>query len=135
VSTHFHQTINQGSLIYVVRTLEKLDISNNKMLTKQAGEALADALASNSKLKELDVSNSNWTDSFDVQQGDGAGFAQGFAAGLRANTVLTSLNISTNNIGGYTENDKFIPTPEGPKAIIEALKMIVSVYVPHLRYS
>jgi Leucine-rich repeat (LRR) protein len=112
VSTHFDQIIKLDSLIYVFRTLEKLNISNNKMLTKQAGEALAGALATNSNLKELDVSNSNWTtrgnqwgDDVHVQQGDGAGFAQGFAGGLRANTVLTSLNISTNSIGGYIKYD------------------------------
>lgn len=83
--------------IPAMRVLTTLNISKNKMATKEAGKALADALASNSVLKELDVS-SNYERYYGL---DGAGFAQELAAGLstNANGALTSLNIMGNKIG------------------------------------
>ena len=35
--------------------------------------------------------------------------------------MCPQLNLSSNHIGGYFENDKFISTPEGAKAIADAL--------------
>ena len=37
------------------------------------------------------------------------------------------LNISFNSIGGYYENGNIIPTPEGPKAIADALLVNTSL--------
>ena len=93
----------------------KLDISNNKMLTKEAGKALGDALASNSVLKELDVSRNNWQDRRKRWQGDGPGFAKELAAGVSANGALTSVNLAKNDIG-----------PEGAMHVAEAIKVNVS---------
>ena len=78
--------------------LEKVNISNNALLTAEAGKILADMLKTASTLKELDVSNNNWGPSYDLN-GDGPGFAKEFAIGVRANGALTSLNVSNNNIG------------------------------------
>ena len=71
------------------------------MATKEAGKALGEALAANSVLKELDVSNSTWTERVNYQhvlKGDGPGFAMGLAAGVSANRALTSLNMSNNQL-------------------------------------
>ena len=59
------------------------------LATKEAGKALAQALASNSTLKELDVSD-NW------EGGDGPGFAQELAIGIKDNGALTSLDLASN---------------------------------------
>ena len=56
------------------------------MLTKDAGKALSDALASNSVLRTLDVSGQGgwiWD--------NGPGFAQEFAVGLGANGALETI--------------------------------------------
>ena len=70
-------------------------MSKNKMATKEAGKALADVLASNSVLKELDVS-SNYEPYFSL---DGSSFARELAIGVKNNGALTSFDISNNNIG------------------------------------
>jgi Ran GTPase-activating protein (RanGAP) involved in mRNA processing and transport len=86
------------------RALLSLNISNNRMATKETGSALAKALSANSVLTELDVSSNNWRKgrSYDVKKwkGDGPGFAKELANGIRTNRALTSLNLSNNNIGG-----------------------------------
>jgi hypothetical protein len=69
------------------------------MLTKDAGKALASALARNSVLTELDVSSQPSSrvmsgDSWD----DGPGFAQELAVGISDNGVLTSLDIDDNDM-------------------------------------
>jgi hypothetical protein len=55
--------------------LSKLSLKTNALCTKDAGKALAAALAGNSVLKELDLSNNSFYHSRD-DQGDGPGFAQ-----------------------------------------------------------
>jgi hypothetical protein len=61
-------------------------LKNNRLLTKEAGKALAQALAGNSVLTELDVS---------CQAGyigdDGPGFAQELAVGIKDNGALSKL--------------------------------------------
>ncbi len=73
--------------------LVKLVMKDNAMLTKEAGKALADMLAANSILKELDIS-----DQAGYRHDDGPGFAKELAAGVTANSAVTSLKISGNNI-------------------------------------
>ena len=69
-------------------------MSKNKMATKEAGKALADALASNSVLKELDVSSN-----YEPFSGlDGSSFARELAIGVKNNGALTSLNLANNSI-------------------------------------
>jgi Ran GTPase-activating protein (RanGAP) involved in mRNA processing and transport len=75
--------------------LEKLLMADNNIATKEAGEALGHALAHNSVLKELDLSDNNSGFSYN----DGPSFAKGVADGLSTNGALTSLNISNNGIG------------------------------------
>jgi Leucine-rich repeat (LRR) protein len=104
-------------------TLTRLNISKNKMLTKEAGKALGDALASNSVLKELDVSNNNWTDRYNNGMGDGPGFARELAMGVLANDTLTSLNINNNGIG-----ELVIPT-ECPAGWIQATNRVEGQHV------
>jgi Ran GTPase-activating protein (RanGAP) involved in mRNA processing and transport len=81
--------------------MTSLNISKNKMLTKEAGKALADAIAANSVLKELDVSDNKWSRYGDGKapwMGDGPGFAKELADGIKNNGALTSLNISSNQL-------------------------------------
>jgi hypothetical protein len=84
--------------------LSSLSLKNNRLATKEAGKALAGALAGNSTLKELDISCNN--------TGDGPGFAQELAVGLRDNGVMTSLNLASNWLGA-----------EGAKIVAEAIKV------------
>jgi Leucine-rich repeat (LRR) protein len=96
--------------------LTSLNISTNRMATKEAGKAIADALAVNSCIQELDVSSNNWYDgdlitNYDKPLGDGPGFAKELAVGLSANGALVKFDISKNEIA-----------PEGGKALAEVLK-------------
>jgi hypothetical protein len=89
-------------------------LKDNRLLTKEGGKALAQALAGNSTLKELDVSNNNWEEEDDwgdkEWKGDGPGFAQELAVGIKDNGALSSLNLAANNLGelvlpeGWTED-------------------------------
>jgi Leucine-rich repeat (LRR) protein len=81
--------------------LTSLNMSCNKMASEEVGRALGDAIASNSTLTELDISNSCDTAGWAAGHGSnsGPGFAKGITDGLRANGALTSLNMSNNNIG------------------------------------
>ena len=78
-------------MVPTIRALEKLLMAKNNLATKEAGEALGQALAENSVLKELDVSD-NFVHPSDGP--DGPGFAKGIADGVWNNGVLTSLDIS-----------------------------------------
>ena len=81
-------------------------ISQSKVnLGKEAGRALAMALATNSVLKELDVSNNLDGRSAGYTQTDGAAFAQELAVGIRDNGALIKLDISMNNIGAEQKGD------------------------------
>jgi Ran GTPase-activating protein (RanGAP) involved in mRNA processing and transport len=93
--------------------LTRLTLSHNKMLTTDAGKALAGALAANSSLKELDVSINNWQKHGHIGDwmGDGPGFAKELAVGLGANGGLEKLLIRNNRMA----------TEEAGKAIAEAL--------------
>ena len=84
-----------SNAIPTMGALTRLNLSNNEMLTKRAGKALAGALASNAVLRELDVSKQGGGAEYD----DGPGFAMELADGLGTNGALTSLNISSCDIG------------------------------------
>jgi hypothetical protein len=77
-------------------------LKDNRLATKEGGKALAQALANNSTLKELDVSSNNWneySDNSGAWMGDGSGFAKELAVGIKDNGAMTSLNISQNGLG------------------------------------
>jgi hypothetical protein len=86
--------------------LYQLILKDNRLATAEAGEALGEALKCNTVLKELDVSGN---------KGDGPGFAKGISKGLSGNEALTSLNLSSNDIGAHWDNaqGKMVVTPEG----------------------
>ena len=71
-------------------------MANNNMATKEAGKALTDALATNSTLKELDVSSNVDGEVGSYTKTNGPAFAQELANGVRANGALTSLNLASN---------------------------------------
>jgi hypothetical protein len=66
---------------------------DNAMLTIAVGKALASALAGNSVLTELDIS-----DQAGYGHDDGPGFANELAAGISDNRALTSLHVGRNKI-------------------------------------
>ena len=72
--------------------IEKLLMADNSLCNKEAGKALATMLASNTTLKELDLSNNTY------YQCDSPGFVQELAIGVKNNGALTSVNISRNEI-------------------------------------
>jgi hypothetical protein len=71
-------------------------MKDNGLLSEEAGQALASALASNSVLTELDVSAQGGY-SFD----DGPGFFRELAIGIKNSEAILSLNISGNDLTGY----------------------------------
>jgi Ran GTPase-activating protein (RanGAP) involved in mRNA processing and transport len=77
-----------------------LSLEDNRLATKEGGKALAQALASNSTLKELDVSSNNWRKfgNSGVWMGDGPGFAQELAIGIKDNGAISSVNVLQNGI-------------------------------------
>jgi Ran GTPase-activating protein (RanGAP) involved in mRNA processing and transport len=77
--------------------LSVLSLKSNRLATKEGGEALAQALANNYTLKELDVSSNNWR-VMGEWKGDGPGFAQELATGIKDNGALIKLDISSNYI-------------------------------------
>ena len=115
-----------ANAILTMGALKKLLLAKNKLCNKEAGKTLATMLAGNTTLKELDVSNNTY------YQCDIRGFAQELANGIKSNGALTSLNISANSIGGYWKSGYLIATPEGPKAIAEAIKVHVSIVKPDI---
>ena len=86
-------------------------MAKNNIATKEAGEALGQALAQNSVLEELDLSDNNDGYSYN----DGPGFAKGIADGVKNNGAMTSLNLASNNLKA-----------EGAKHVAEAIKVNVS---------
>jgi hypothetical protein len=82
-----------------------LSLKDNKLATKGGGKALAQALASNSALKELDVSSNTWEEHGNPR-GGGPGFVQELAVGIKDNRALTSLDISSNSL--YAKGTKLL---------------------------
>ena len=76
-----------------------LSLKDNRLATKAGGKALAQALANNSTLKELDVSSNVWKE-YGNYKGDGPGFAQELAVGIKDNGGMTSLNLASNQLCG-----------------------------------
>jgi hypothetical protein len=76
-----------------------LSLKDNRLATKEGGKALTKALAGNSTLKELDVSSDNWSKDWGKDIGDGPGFAQELAVGIKDNGAMTSVNLLKNEIG------------------------------------
>jgi Leucine-rich repeat (LRR) protein len=79
--------------------LSVLSLRSNNLATKEAGRALAMALATNSVLKELDVSNNLDGRNAPYTQTDGAAFAQELAVGIRNNGAISSVNLLKNDMG------------------------------------
>jgi hypothetical protein len=87
--------------------LTKLILKDNAMLTKAAGKALASALAGNSVLTELDVSDQAGSYMHD----DGPGFVQELAAGISDMRALSILFLKDNRLA----------TRDGGRALAGAL--------------
>jgi Leucine-rich repeat (LRR) protein len=96
-----------ANVISDMGALYKLILKNNKLATAEAGEALGEALAGNTVLKELDISRNYWDDTEygGWTKGDGPGFAKGISKGLTGNGALTKLDISSNYIRAEQEGD------------------------------
>jgi hypothetical protein len=77
-----------------------LFLKDNRLATKEGGKVLAEALAGNLTLKELDVSSNNWSKDDGRDTGDGPGFAQELGIGLKDNGALSKLDASNNDMFG-----------------------------------
>jgi hypothetical protein len=82
--------------------LTSLNLSKNGMQGAEAGKALGDALATNTVLKELDLSGQPKTSICYAKPNMDVAFVKVFAPGLSDNGALTSLDISSNSIGVWT---------------------------------
>ena len=87
--------------------LSVLSLKSNCLCNKEAGKGLAEMLAANTVLKELDLSDNTGRGAR-----DGAGFAQELAVGIRDNGAMTSLNLASNRL--YAG---------GAKIVAEAIKV------------
>jgi hypothetical protein len=120
---------NQGFLAMcdAIRNMGALStcvMRQNDIHGAEAGRAFADMLAQNAVLKELDLSSQKV--GRDGKALDAA-FAKEFAVGISGNGALTSLNLSSNDIGGHWDNNRhWIDTPEG-------MFVVVAIFVPHSR--
>ena len=95
-----------GNAIPTMGAIVKVHMSQNKMLTEEAGKAMAEALAANSPLKELDLSSNNWEHYEDEWQGDGPEFANELVVGVgAANGALTAVNVLSNDIRAEQANE------------------------------
>jgi Ran GTPase-activating protein (RanGAP) involved in mRNA processing and transport len=93
--------------------LTKLSLAVNR-LGEEGNKAICKALEQNTTLKELDISHS--------EIGGSAG-AKDVAKMVGVNGGLTSLNLSSNDIGCYWDDEQktLVFTPEGPTALADAL--------------
>jgi hypothetical protein len=100
--------------------LTKLSLAENE-LGEEGTKAIGEALEQNKTLKELDISKFPHRGS-GSNIGGSAG-AKHVAKMLGVNGALTTLNLSSNEIGGHWDRSKqqMVSTPEGPKAIADAL--------------
>jgi hypothetical protein len=99
--------------------LTMLSLAANK-LGVEGTKAICEALEQNKTLKELDISGHR--NGMVSNIGESAG-AKHVSKMLGVNGALTTLNLSSNFIGGHWDRSKQqeVSTPEGPKAIADAL--------------
>ena len=92
--------------------LSVLSLKKNSLGTKEGGKVVGEMLKGNSALKELDLSD-NFV--YESNGGDAQGFAQELAIGIKDNGALSSLNLSSNDIGARYDgsNGQWVATPEG----------------------
>jgi hypothetical protein len=77
--------------------LSVLSLKKNNLCSKEAGEALAQALAGNSTLRELDVSY-NQSPAGDKSARDGPGFAEELAVGIRDNGAVSVTSVTRDSL-------------------------------------
>ena len=93
-------------LFFAIRALVKLLMGANGFKGNEAGKALGDAIATNTVLKELDISGGEYErHRCDVE------FVKEFSVGLGANGAMVKFDVSNNGIGF-----------NGLKALAEALR-------------
>jgi hypothetical protein len=88
--------------------LSTLDLSNNRILSRESGKALANALAGNTTLIELDLSNNQNS----LGSMDGAGFTQELTVGIKGMKTLSKLSLQGNKIPAGAEADELSSTCE-----------------------
>ena len=106
-------------------------MGNNRMATKEAGKAIGKALANNSVLKELDLSNNNWkTNSWD-RAFAGDGFGKELADGLSANGTLETIIFG--NSSAVTMNTSMIEADFSGKELGASEAIIIAAFLPKCR--
>jgi Ran GTPase-activating protein (RanGAP) involved in mRNA processing and transport len=80
--------------------LSVLSLKKNSLCTKDAGKALAQALAGNTTLRELDVSD-NQSPAGNLSARDGPGFAQELAVGIRDNGAISYDTITRESLTAF----------------------------------
>jgi hypothetical protein len=79
--------------------LSILNMSKNDMKGAEAGKALGDALATNTVLKEIDLSGQPQIGFDSARPNMDVAFVKAFAPGLSDNGAMTSLNLASNYLG------------------------------------
>ena len=99
---------------------------------EEGTKLICEAMKGNKTVKELDLSGIIDLSGQVISNIGGAAGAEHVAALLRDSTSVTSINLASNNIGGYyppeaQSADDFIATPEGPQAIADAIRVSASL--------
>jgi hypothetical protein len=98
-----HHLGPMGAIIFAdaikdMGALSVLSLKDNELLTAEAGKILSEMVATNTVLKELDLSSNNFGPSYALK-GDGPGFVQEFAVGIRDNGAMMVLNLANKQLG------------------------------------
>jgi hypothetical protein len=107
-----------------------LSLKDNRLLTTEAGKILSDMVATNTVLKELDLSSNNWG-AFDLK-GDGPGFAQELAVGIRDNGAISQFTFSGDDCGSkpVTMEISMTEADFSAKGLGESGAIMVAAFLP-----
>jgi hypothetical protein len=97
-----------------MRALSVLSLKDNRLLTAEAGQILSDMVATNTVLKDLDLSSNNWGYLLIDLKGDGPGFAQQLAVGISNNGALSYETVTIDSFVAFLQkvNPKLVPRAE-----------------------
>jgi hypothetical protein len=109
--------------------LSVLSLKKNSLGTKEAGKALGEMLKVNSVLKELDLSN-NYVNPY--SGGDGPGFAQELALGIKDNGAISQFTFSGDGHGNtpVTMEISMTEADFSAKGLGESGAIMVAAFLP-----
>jgi hypothetical protein len=112
-----------------------LSLKDNRLLTAEAGKILSDMVATNTLLKELDLSSNNWKDGFGRLQGDGPGFARELAVGISDNGAILKFTFSGDDDSkSFTMETSMAEADFSKKDLGVSAAIMLSAFFPKCTY-